>query len=265
MTTKKAHGILCELAELFEDPDKLTGGMAATFIRAGDDRPIDRWSWGNRMLAWLNGTADARTFNQWEVAGRSIKTGAKAFYILAPCTCKAKKEDEEDTTQKVNVVGFRAVSVFRIEDTAGAPVESYKPATLPPLNEVPERWGITVDYQPIPGETSGIMGSYNKKKKRITLFSEDQAVFFHELLHAADDRIAPLSGGQHPDQEAVAELGAAVLARLYGGRIDHRAWQYINYYHKNPAQAVRRLLPRVEGCLKAIITAAGYTDHLVPC
>ena len=265
MTTKKAHELLCELAHLFEDPDKLTGGMAATFIHGGNNRPIDRWSWGNRMLAWLNDTADARTFNQWQVAGRSIKRGAKAFYILAPCTCRAKGEDEEDIPQKVNVVGFRAVCVFRIEDTAGAPVESYEPATLPPLNEVPERWGISIDYQPIPGETSGIMGSYNPKKKRITLFSEDQAVFFHELLHAADDRIAPLTRGQQPDQEAVAELGAAVLARLYGGRIDHRAWQYINNYHKNPAQAVRRLLPRVEGCLKAILTAAGYAESLVPC
>ena len=265
MTTNKAHEVLHEIARLFEDPERLVGGMAATFIRATGDRPIDNWSWGNRMLAWLNNTVDARTFNQWRTAGRSIQRGAKAFCILAPCTYKVKKEDEDqDAVEKVKVVGFRAVPVFRIQDTDGAVIRTYEPPTLPPLSEVPKKWGIMVDYEPIPGEAFGIRGSYNFEKKQITLFTENQSTFFHELLHAADDRISPLKGGQQPDQEAVAELGAAVLARLYGGRIDRQAWEYIKVYHNDPAQAVRRLLPRVGACLSLILNAAGYGAELVP-
>jgi len=264
MTTTKAHAVLRELAQLFENPDRLVGGMAATFIRPGD-RPIDRWSWSNRMLAWLHNTRDARTFNQWKAAGRSIRKGARAFHILAPCTYKVKEEDADgNEVERLKLTGFRAVPVFRVEDTDGEPVPTYAPARLPPLIEVPARWGITVDYEPIPGESFGILGSYNPEKKEITLFTENQTTFFHELVHAADDRIAPLKGGQHPDQEAVAELGAAVLARLYGGRIDRQAWEYIRAYHDNPAQAVRQLLPRVEACLNLILDAARTDASLVP-
>jgi len=32
----------------------------------------------------MNETADARVFKQWQKAGRRVKKGAKAFYILAP-------------------------------------------------------------------------------------------------------------------------------------------------------------------------------------
>jgi len=261
MTTEKAREVLHELAELFEDPERLIGGMVATFI-CGGDRPIDRWSWGNRLIAWLHKTPDARTFNQWKNANRSISKGAHAFSILAPCTYPTTETDEEgNEVKQLKVVGFRAVPVFRIEDTEGEPVQSFEPPALPPLGGVPARWGIAVDYQPIPGKTFGIRGSYSPGRKRITLFTENEETFFHELIHAADDRISPLQGGQDPDQEAVAELGAAVLARLYGGRIDKDAWQYINIYHADPAQAARRLLSRVEGCLTLILAEAGHSTN----
>jgi hypothetical protein len=261
MTTEKAKEVLHELARLFENPEKLIGGMVATFI-CGGDRPIDRWSWGNRLIAWLHDASDARTFNQWKSANRSINKGAHAFNILAPCTYMATDADEEgNEVEQPKLVGFRAVPVFRIEDTQGEPVQGYEPPTLPPLSGVPAQWNIVVDYQPIPGETFGIRGSYSPDRKRITLFTENEETFFHELVHAADDRIAPLHGGQDPDQEAVAELGAAVLARLYGGRIDRDAWKYISTYHIDPAQAVRRLLSRVESCLTLILTEAGHSTN----
>jgi hypothetical protein len=257
MTTEKARAILQELATLFENPERLVGGMAATFIRAGD-RPIDRWSWGNRLIAWLHGTADARTFLQWKSAGRSVRKGAAAFCILAPCTNLVAEIDEGgDEVKRAKLYGFRAVPVFRMEDTDGEPLPSYQPQAPPPLNDLPAKWGITVEYQPIPGQSFGIMGSFSPTRKRITLFTENEATFFHELLHAADDRLSPLHGGQDADQEAVAELGAAVLARLYGGRIDRDAWEYIRIYHEKPAQAIRRLLPRVEACLGLILAEAG--------
>lgn len=253
MTTDKARAVLHELVELFQEPEKLIGGMAETLIRAGD-RPVDTWSWGNRLLVWLHGTSDARTFLQWKGAGRSITKGARAFFILAPCTYTVTETDAEGhDVKRERLTGFRAVPVFRLEDTEGRPVRSYEPPALPPLREVASAWGITVDYQPIPGGSYGIRGSYSPTRKRITLFTEDEATFFHELVHAADDRIAPLQGGQDPDQEAVAELGAAVLARAYGSRIDRDAWAYIRAYHDDPAGAVRRLLPRVERCLSTIL------------
>lgn len=253
MITEKARAVLHELVDLFADPERLVGGMAATLIRAGD-RPIDGWSWGNRLIAWLHGTSDARTFLQWKGAGRSIKRGTQAFLILAPCTYTVTETDEEGVdVKRERLTGFRAVAVFRLEDTEGTTLQSYAPPTLPPLQEVAKDWGITIDYQRMPGGPYGIRGSYSPTRKRITLFTEDEVTFFHELVHAADDRLAPLKVGQDPDQEAVAELGAAVLARVYGSRIDRDAWAYIRAYHDDPAGAVRRLLPRVKRCLSTIL------------
>lgn len=257
MTSEKAREVLHELALLFRDPDKLVGGMADTLIRAGD-RPIDRWSWGNRLVAWLHDTTDARTFLQWKEVRRSVIRGAQAFFILAPCTYTVRETDEEgEDVKKERLTGFRAVAVFRLEDTEGEPISSPTPPHLPPLIEVAERWGILVRYAPVPGDGWGIRGSYSPDKKRITLFTENQATFFHELVHAADDRFSPLKAGQDPDQEAVAEVGGAVLARIYGGRVDRAAWKYVRSYHDDPALAVRRLLPRIERCLRAILDEAG--------
>src|SRR5659263_707122 len=84
----------------------------------GDDVPADKWSFLNRLLMYYNGTDDARGFNQWKQAGRYIKKGSKAFYILAPMF---KKITEEKTLESGEIVreekqilaGFRAVPVFR--------------------------------------------------------------------------------------------------------------------------------------------------------
>jgi len=76
-------------------------------------------------------------------------------------------------------------------------------------------------------------------------------------MHAADSRCqAEWKGGQDANQEAVAELGAAVLARLFGARIDAHAWKYVSQYTENPEQAVRRLLPRIERAFREIFSAA---------
>ena len=240
----KAKEALKKLLDLFEDPDKLTGTLAVTFIRREGDRPIDRWSWGNRILAWLEGTEDARTFNQWKEAGRSIKKGAHAFYILGPVTVKEKKDDEEE--ERYRLVGFKGIPVFKVEDTEGDPVPEIPVPPLPPLHEVAEAWNIPIRYAPGEGYEHG---HYSLTRKEIVLEVENPEVFFHELVHAADGRNYKLVGGQDPDQETVAEVGAAVLARLYSQPIDKTAWEYVKYYQGDPAEAVRRLLPRIEQAL----------------
>jgi hypothetical protein len=48
------------------------------------DIPSSRWSFMNRLIMTLSGTTDARGIRQWNQAGRSIKKGSKAIYILVP-------------------------------------------------------------------------------------------------------------------------------------------------------------------------------------
>ena len=250
----KAKEALHKLLDVFQNPDRLTGTLAVTFIRRESDRPIDRWSWGNRILAWLEGTEDARTFNQWKEAGRSIKKGSHAFYILAPVTIKTRDKDEDDEDEgRYRLVGFKGIPVFRIEDTEGDPVPEVPLPPLPPLHEVAEAWGIPIRFAPAP--FSGLVnehGHFSLTRNEIVLRVENPEVFFHELVHAADHRNHELVGGQDPDQETVAEVGAAVLARLYSQPIDKTAWEHVKYYQGDPAEAVRRLLPRIEEALTMI-------------
>ena len=252
---------------------ELPAAVARTVIRSNGNRPSDRWSLANRLIMLAHGTFDARGFRQWQEVGRRVKKGARAFYILAPITKKVvrrvadEETGEEQEEERVVVVGFRGIPVFRYEDTEGDPLpdESYEPPEPPPLFEVARRLGVAVEYRPgIPG----VLGFYGKDSDRIVLGSHDPDVFFHELAHAAHHRVKPggLKGGQNASQEIVAEVVAAALCELYGypGYLRH-AWEYVKAYAgMEPGRALRavvKLLSEVEAVLKLILAPEGGEEE----
>jgi hypothetical protein len=80
---------------------------------------------------------------QWQEVGRHVKKGSKAFSILAPRFVKKEAENREDETKIP--AGLLAVSIFRIEDTEGPPLD-YERLELPPLPliEVAQSWGMSI-------------------------------------------------------------------------------------------------------------------------
>lgn len=224
-------------------------------LRAKDGIPSDRWTLSNRVLAYFQtGTLDCRGFRQWQEAGRRVKAGARAAYILAPIM----REVIDPDTGEVHTVlmGFRSVSVFPVDVTDGKPVvpTSFAPATLPPLANVARDLGVSIEYLPL---ALGTYGDCTVRGDRIRLATHDDAVFFHELAHAAHARIdGKLKGGQHSDQETVAEFTSAVLMQMYGLR-DHsgNAWRYISRYNADPLVAVVKALSTVEKVI-ALLTAS---------
>ena len=211
--------------------------------------PSDRWSFGNRVLAYMQTRSlDCRGFQQWHDAGRHVKAGSRAAFILAPCTYEDKETGES------RLRGFRAVAVFSVEDTDGAelPAASYAPANLPPLADLAASWGVKVTYLPA---TSGAYGSCATDGSRIHLGSQDAQVFFHELGHAGHARLqGRLKGGQDVEQETVAEFISAVLMHLYGlGDRTGNAWDYIKGYAGDPLTAVTRALATVEQVLGLLL------------
>jgi antirestriction protein ArdC len=205
-------------------------------------------------------TSDARGFRQWNEVGRHVKRGARAFYIPGPTTRKVREEDPEtgEETERVITTGFVGIPVFRLEHTEGKPVErpDYRPATFPPLYDVAERLGVSVDYLPF---VERYRGYYRPSTDAIVLCSRDESVFFHELAHAAHRRVTPAEdwrGGQNPRQEIVAETVAAVLCHLYG--LDgclYSGAEYIRSYAngKSPAKAAMRVLGDVQKVLTLIL------------
>jgi len=178
-TTEKALLALSELADLFRTPEVLVDTVAIAAIPGDDGRPLSRWSLCNRMICAMNGTADARTFNQWREVGRFVKAGSHSFCLLAPNTKKVEekaKPGQEKGEERVVITGFRCFPVFGVEDTEGEPLPDFAPKEMPPLMEVARAWGISVTWQPNGG--APYLGAFGKKAQAITLLSYSEGVCF---------------------------------------------------------------------------------------
>ena len=233
----KAQTQLDALLEAFRTGEVETAIAKTMIPRHPDDvRPCDAWSLSNRLMCWVSGTADARGYRQWQEVGRHVTKGSKAVYILAPNTRSVTETDDAGEESKRTIVtGFRAVPVFRFEDTDGddIPMFDYDPPEPPALVDVAERLEVPVQYVGRPDATA--YGSYRIDRDSITLFTHDRQTFWHELAHAAHRRVlaqrgSALQGGQQATQEAVAELSAAVLSRMYGAPNDGYSYNYLKGY-----------------------------------
>lgn len=263
MTNTHIVSICSKLMQMFED-STFPAAVARTVIARldGDDKPCNNWSLCNQLIMSLSGTEDSRGFRQWQRVNRKVRAGAKAVYILAPITKKVNITNVDPQSglareeEQVCIKGFKAVPVFRYEDTEGDPLPEidYTPTALPPLFHVAQHFGA-VKYLPYQNRELGSCSSSGE----IQLYSEDVDVFFHELAHLAHSTIQPLRGGQHVSQEIVAEMTACVLCELYGfpGYL-WQGWNYMRAYAGgDPVSTLRTissLLGEVEAVLQIILS-----------
>ena len=243
-----------ELLEMFKSQD-FPRQMQLTFIRKEYPTPSDKWSITNRLIMLLIGqTEDARTYKQWQAAGRQVQKGKKAFSIIAPIVKKRKKKDSDE--EEMVIVGFRPLPVFRLEDTEGEPLpecnHGYEPVTLPPFFDAAVAMGIDVYWKPV---HQNAYGYYRLSDKSITLCSDDYVVYFHELAHAVHDTIEPLKSVPEAKAEIVAELTASVLASMVGvNAYQQQAYEYIRSYVQDKD---------VKGTLKAITDVLNLVEKIV--
>lgn len=249
----KAQASLNKVIEKFQNGD-LSPITHCARIHLSSDAPASKWSFGNRVLAFAQtGEIDCRGFRQWQEAGRQVKKGSHAAFILTPVTIKKSQEQDGQTKEWYQCIGFSSIAVFASAMTEGeTPLPDYTPTELPPLADVARRLGVNIEYKPLPSDR---LGDCTIDGKNIRLATQDTAVFFHELAHAAHDRIEKTKGGQDPYQETIAEFTAAVLMELYGIR-DHtgNAWRYIQNYAKDPLQAISKALSTIEKVLALLVT-----------
>ena len=244
---------------------KFPAKIARTFIARDEknDIPSNYWSLGNIALMTMQGTNDARGYNQWKKVGRHVKAGTKAIYILVPKTNQVKTKNaatgEEETT--IVTTGFKRSAVFKVEDTEGAEIKipDYTPKTLPPFFNVAGKLNLKVEYMPF---TKDYLGFYSHNQQKIQLNSYDVDVYFHELAHAVHDTIEPLSKVSKEKAEIVAEFSAAVLCQIVG--IEGQAFNSYEYVKKycNAAtpngivKQIMKLLSTVEKVVSTILNAA---------
>ena len=224
----KVKQVLNTIVEKFKTGEIPDAVALASFPMA--DIPSSKWSFMNRTIMFLSGTADARGFRQWKKSERWVKKGAKAIHILVPCF---QKEVDEETGEKKEVLRFfKSSPVFMVEDTDGEPLD-YQQIEVPelPLLKRAEEWGISV--KAIPGDYK-FSGYYSPQLHTIALATPEEKTFFHELAHAAHEKVkGTLRNGQEPFQEIVAELSAQALCRLVGKKSKDttgNSYKYIEGY-----------------------------------
>lgn len=220
----------------------------ARAVFRGNEIPSDKWSFCNRFIMFMHGTEDARGFKQWQQVGRNVKKGSRAFYILGPVfkiiTIKVINPDtKEETLEKRQIIaGFKAIPVFRLEDTEGAPIitQQYELKIPCEFNGIITELGLNIKPISFDGATYGF---YRLGTRDIRLASPAIEVFLHELGHAVDDRLNGLKPGQRADQEVSAEFSAAVIGHLMGYRIPlGSVREYIeNYSFKELLSSLARI------------------------
>lgn len=268
----KMYGRATEVAEriveAFKHPETLPAALAPIFIHRNDDAPCRKWSWHNQLLVILSGTSDARGMKQWHAVKRKVKKGSSAVWILAPCM-KTLKEKDDDTgeEQKRNLLyGFKAVPVYRLEDTEGEPLpgdeEQESWISSLPLVDVAKAWGINVGTYGYSGNAPLGYFQSSTRGKAIMLGVENLSTFTHELCHAADEKLHSLRD-KIPKLEIVAELGGAILLECIGEHTESDlggAYQYVERYaeqmNKPTVKACIDLLDRVCNVVSLILDEA---------
>ncbi len=269
---KHTREVAERIVDAFRHPECLPKALSPLFIHRKNDVPCRRWSWHNQLLVALCGTVDARGIRQWNKAGRKVKKGTSAIWILAPCVKKlTEKDDHGDERERQVIYGFRSVPVFAAEDTEGDALptgdDQYDSWVKElPLTEVAEAWGVNVGTFSHQGENP--LGYYryaSNGNQAVMLGVENLSTWAHELVHAADHRVTNLKGEKW-HKEIVAELGGAILLECLGMSHDADlggAFEYIERYARDAkvdtVRACIQVLDRVCNCVKLILDTAEST------
>jgi hypothetical protein len=261
--TEKAEQVLSGLVS------KISSETAAGFLNyrlfsSEVDIPCRKWSALNQFITYLFNTQDARGIRQWNNAGRSVTKGRHPFYIIIPMIKRFAKESGNKIEESENtgaeefeekLAGFKAMPVFRAEDTYGKELDykiilnSFDPESFPLIN-VARKLGISVEAR----LTEGYYGSYTNSLKKIVMGTDEKSIFLHELSHAVDFKL-PNRKEDYAFGEIVAELSSAFLGSLYDIKIDIPAVKaYIERYSGkiNAAFKIIEALERVKAIYQFI-------------
>lgn len=274
-TTRQAQASLDAILKAWETPESLPAAMAYSFIKG--NRYCNRWSLRNQVIVAVMGHGDACTYNGWKKRGRGVRKGEHAFAILKPVISSFPVEfDEEGEPSKWGrrLIGFEHWPVFGrgqtdiVDEELAAKFEEDPSKAKEWVDGLPwmgcaEKWGLKVTTEPYAG--GGGIAWYSPLGASITVTATDLRLWAHELVHASDDDIGTLtrSGGQNPDNEIVADMGAAILMTITGNG-EHAdlagTREYVNHYladQEDAAMAAYRLAGRIMDCVENILVTAG--------
>jgi hypothetical protein len=178
-------------------------------------------------------------FHAWHSLGRCVKNGEKGIAILAPLVRRKESAEETDASKESRIFGYRAVYVFDVSQTDGAPLPTIGVAQGEPgeyftrLEQLVRKQGIALEYSadiaPVRGASFG---------KKIVLLpnlapAEQFSTLAHELAHEMLHRNSRRSESTKRVRETEAEAVAFVVGQAIGLETESAAVDYINLYNGN--------------------------------
>lgn len=247
-------------------------GQLESWLNVMSSNGLNRWSANNRVLAMMQLMQRGDTlenvhlmgFKQWGAFDRQVTKGAKAVWILAPITRRFSLVDDDGTeTEERRVVGFKAVPVFNIGDTTGAPMPAppitaaageATPGTVEGLQDRVGRAGYAYSEEIIPGcrpaSGEGTLGYTQPGTKQIVVDSRlspamKASTLAHELGHVHCGHVDAAAGeyGRHRGRmETEAEMTAYLVNRSRGmsrTQVDSFSPGYIASWSKGDPAVMR--------------------------
>lgn len=265
LSNEKVKGEIEGLLKAFKEPESLEI-VAKSMFRRNAEIPSDDWSPLNRLIQFAHGTMDARGPKDWFKIGRKVLKAGN-FCIIAPkLWLKPVLDndgkpvlDKDGKEKKIPIlVGFNPIAVWPVENTEGKEVDYKMDKEMPKFlcEQVAKSWGISIKQT---FDNPSFYAYFSPEKKQITMATDSQQTFFHELSHSADEKIqGKIKNGQDANQEIVAEFSAAVLMSMFGLQAGTKnTFEYISRYadnlKKEPVDAVIPLVSRIGKIINLIL------------
>lgn len=208
-------------------------------------------------------------FRTWRLLGRFVKKGEKGLMILAPLVRKIESADECNPEKQSRIAGFRAVYVFDVSQTDGAPLATIGVTQGEPgeyfsrLEKLLRDQGITLEYSveiaPAKGMSCG---------KKIMLLpgmapAEEFSTLVHELAHEMLHRDARRVQTTQRVRETEAEAVAFVVNQGIGLDTNSAAQDYISLYSGDAALLLESL-EHIQQTANHILNSIGAKNPSAP-
>jgi len=252
------------------------------------------YSLGNLLLIGAQAPQATRVagFRTWQSLGRQVRKGERGIAILAPCTYRPKTADRAEPAEpaghepattstgglvleaggRKQVRGFRAVHVFDLSQTEGAPLPDVAPAVL--VGQAPA--GLWNDlagqvaghgYALERGDCGGANG-YTDPSRRVVRVRGDvddaQAVktLAHELGHLECGHVTDLPTHATCRGRCEAESVAYVVAAAHGLDAGGYTFAYVAGWAGGDLTGVRQAAETVTKAARAILGHCSAPDDL---
>ncbi|MBT2757926.1 hypothetical protein J7E71_18800 [Mesobacillus foraminis] len=237
---------------------------------------LPRYSFNNLMMIYMQNPQATYVagMKTWNSLGRRVIKGEKSLKILAPIQKKFKEEKENNAGKKeveevTRIVGFKAVPVFDVQQTEGAPLplNPIVPDKVEPSDFAEKIYELLKEKMneelPVTEKTlerKGLYGYYSPSEHSITI-NEDHDItnklttliheYAHSIFHSPD--------GKYKDsgkdvKETQAESFAYLTCKYFGLDSSRFTFPYLVSYASNSDQLLLKHQDEIQKETNRLIT-----------